>query len=152
MEFLRREEILAARRPYHRARQFIYFLIRDEEIIYVGQSEAPLGRIAQHVGYPGRDFDSYHIIELPEGSDVDEVERQYIFDLKPESNYVRQFPKSFEAIGETPEARIRYRIEAGQSASAAARAEGINVQSFYKMPLYRELTGRSPRRRTEKIA
>jgi len=144
MEFLRREEVLAACRPYLKGGWFVYFLIRDGEIIYVGKSENPISRVSQHIHTHIRKFDSYHIIEVPEGEDVDDVERQYILNFRPVFNFMVEFPKSFVAIGETVEARIRYRIAAGQAPMGAARAEGLNPQSFYSTPFYRELVGKPP--------
>lgn len=149
MEFLRRDEVLAACRPYLHGEWFIYFLIRDGEIIYVGKSENPISRVSQHMHSSIRKFDSFHIIGVPEGEDVDDLERQYILNFRPSCNFMVEFPKSFVALGDTAEERIRYRIQAGQAPMGAARAEGMKPQSFYNTPMYRELTGKplAPSRR-----
>jgi len=147
MKFLSKEEVLSECKPFRPARQFIYFLIRDREIVYVGQSEMPLGRIAQHSwGRVPKIFDSYRVIEIPMDADVDEVERQYIYNFRPEYNTISgKAPASFVPSGATIEDRIRSRIAAGQTPGAAAAAEGLKQTSFYNTRFYRELVGRPPR-------
>lgn len=62
----------------------VYFLIRDGEIVYVGQSVDVLHRIARH-RREGRQFDAYSFIEC-EPSDLDDLERTYIRAFVPEGN------------------------------------------------------------------
>lgn len=78
-----REEILAAA-VHHPDPSGIYFLIRDGNIVYVGQSVNVLWRIAKH-RYEGRKFDSYAVVGCsPE--QLDDLERVYIRALVPEDN------------------------------------------------------------------
>lgn len=61
---------------------FIYFLIRENEIVYVGQTTlSPEARIQAHV-YNGKKFDSYTFVECP----IEELtfyEASYIVKFSP---------------------------------------------------------------------
>lgn len=62
---------------------FIYFLIKQKEIVYVGQTINLLNRIKSHK--KEKDFDSYAFVEVDE-YDLDEMELAYIIEFKPELN------------------------------------------------------------------
>lgn len=62
----------------------IYFLIRDEEIVYVGQSTNTLRRVARHVD-DGRKFDYFTIVPCKR-EDLDRMEHTYITALYPDEN------------------------------------------------------------------
>jgi predicted GIY-YIG superfamily endonuclease len=62
----------------------IYFLIRGEQIVYVGQSTNVLRRIARHI-YDGKTFDSFTISPCA-AADLDRLESVYITALYPEEN------------------------------------------------------------------
>lgn len=62
----------------------IYFLMRNGEVTYVGQSIDVLSRIARH-RREGRQFDAYSYMECPR-EDLDRLERVYIRALVPEDN------------------------------------------------------------------
>ena len=96
-----RKEILsnAKRIPFNQ--YYIYALIKDQEIVYIGQSYNVMQRLGKHIQEGLKDFDSYSIVCKVTQDDVDEVERKYIDDLKPkynivhnkhDSSYVRQKP------------------------------------------------------------
>ena len=74
-------EILKTKIDFKR-NSFIYFLIKDNEIVYVGQTKAGLSRIFQH---NDKKFDSYSIIEC-EQSELDELENEYIIKFNPKYN------------------------------------------------------------------
>lgn len=62
----------------------IYFLLRNKEVVYVGQSVDVLGRISRH-RREGRAFDAYAYIDCaPE--EMDRLERLYIRAFVPEEN------------------------------------------------------------------
>ena len=63
----------------------IYFLIKDEEVVYVGQSIEIFRRIGKHRN-EGKDFDSFAFIEC-EKSELDKLEAKYITALAPELNW-----------------------------------------------------------------
>lgn len=62
----------------------IYFLIRNNEVVYVGQSIDVLGRISRHIR-EGKQFDAYAIMSAPENQ-LDELEKKYIRAFVPLEN------------------------------------------------------------------
>lgn len=76
-------DILAAAVPTRRS-SGIYFLMREGEVVYVGQSVDVLHRIARH-RREGKHFDAYSYMEC-EAADLDRLERLYIRALVPEDN------------------------------------------------------------------
>lgn len=63
----------------------VYFLLRGENVIYVGQSVDVLHRIARH-RREGRMFDAFAYIECV-AADLDRLESSYIKALVPEENW-----------------------------------------------------------------
>jgi len=82
METLGLQEILALAFKVP-AQPGIYFLIRNGEVVYVGQSAIPMRRLGDHA----RDkiFDSVAFVPCPL-EDVKKVERQYIKQFQPVYN------------------------------------------------------------------
>ena len=79
------DEILANSQRLRHTFPGIYFLIRDGEIVYVGQSTCNiLERIARHT----RDkvFDSFTVIHMTSDVDLDRLEAEYVYQLNPEYN------------------------------------------------------------------
>lgn len=62
---------------------FVYFLINDGEVVYVGQTIHLMPRIASHKR--DKDFDSYNFIEC-KASELDLIESFYIHALSPRLN------------------------------------------------------------------
>ncbi|MEO0700325.1 MAG: GIY-YIG nuclease family protein, partial [Pseudomonadota bacterium] len=62
----------------------IYFLIKRDRIVYVGQSKNVLRRIARHID-DGREFDRFTISPCKE-EDLDRMEATYISALYPDQN------------------------------------------------------------------
>lgn len=62
----------------------IYFLIRDDRIVYVGQSTNALRRVARHID-DGKIFDRFSIAPCKK-EELDKLERTYITALYPEEN------------------------------------------------------------------
>lgn len=62
----------------------VYFLVRDQEITYVGQTSMIFDRLAKH-HRSGRRFDSFSFIPCPP-EQLDELESIYIAMLLPEGN------------------------------------------------------------------
>jgi len=62
----------------------IYFLVKDNDIVYVGQSIEVPSRVRGHKS-TGKKFDSAYFIPVPEAA-LNEVERAFIAVLKPPLN------------------------------------------------------------------
>lgn len=62
---------------------YVYFLLKDSEVVYVGQSSAPWpGRILQHLKDATKSFDDVWYLEVDHGS-LNQVEQTYIRKLRP---------------------------------------------------------------------
>lgn len=61
----------------------VYFLVKDAQVVYVGQSVNVFSRIASHA--PAKSFDSYAFV-LCEPNALDALESLYIHVLKPPLN------------------------------------------------------------------
>lgn len=63
----------------------IYFLIKDSEVVYVGQSTVNiLGRVAKHIRN-GKEFDSFSYMRC-DVEDIDAMEAKYITAFSPRLN------------------------------------------------------------------
>ena len=60
----------------------IYFLCKDSEVIYVGQSVSPSSRIGTHSGDKTKDFDRVYLLPTPQ-SELNDVEAAFIHHLMP---------------------------------------------------------------------
>lgn len=65
----------------------VYFLLRDREVVYVGQSVNVLGRLATHISDGTKRFDRWCYITAKK-DELDELEGFYITLLRPEHNIV----------------------------------------------------------------
>lgn len=63
---------------------FLYFLIRDKKVVYVGQSKNVRARIESH--RHDKDFDRYTLMICPSEYDANDLEAHYILELEPEYN------------------------------------------------------------------
>lgn len=77
------EQILEAKIDAPKQRSGLYFLIKDNEIVYVGQSSAVAQRVAAHRGV--MDHDSYTFLPC-EGAEANDLEAAYIIALQPRYN------------------------------------------------------------------
>lgn len=65
----------------------IYFLLREQTIVYVGQSVNCFNRIISHLSDNVKVFDGYFIQPIPDlAISLDQVETQYILTFKPVYN------------------------------------------------------------------
>lgn len=78
----------AATNARHLLTSGIYFLIKDQKIIYVGQSISVLSRIKDHQNH--RDFDHFTCIPCPK-EHLDMLESLYIHFLRPEQNATSKY-------------------------------------------------------------
>lgn len=90
------EEVLEAAIPYRKG-VGIYFLIKDKEVIYVGQSLDVFHRMSRH-RRDNREFDSFAYIEC-EPERLDELESAYITAFVPFLNF---------SLGKVPKTVTRF--------------------------------------------
>jgi hypothetical protein len=62
-------------------KSLVYFLIKDEQIVYIGKTKKGFKRVFEH----RKDFDNFSYIEVPE-SLLDTIETLYIERYKPIMN------------------------------------------------------------------
>jgi len=79
------ETIIQKSKPVNRI-EGIYFLIKNKEIVYVGQSNNIVARVGSHLSDKTKSFDSYSFVEI---SRLNEVESYFIHNLRPEFNRKR---------------------------------------------------------------
>jgi len=72
-EILKRKQILLKQ-------CFVYFLVKNDEIVYVGQTTRGIARIYNHYGQ--KDFDFYSFIECKE-EELNDLEASYIIKFNP---------------------------------------------------------------------
>lgn len=91
------EEVLDAALPYGKG-SGIYFLIKDKEVIYVGQSTDVFHRMARH-RRDNREFDSFAYIQC-EKDQLDDLEAKYIAAFVPPLNLsLGRIPKGLTLFG-----------------------------------------------------
>jgi predicted GIY-YIG superfamily endonuclease len=84
-----KDEILKKSRRIIRNNYYIYALISNNEIVYIGQTSTLAMRLGSHIS-SYKKFDSWSIIEdlgsFAYQSDIDTKELQYIYAFKPKYN------------------------------------------------------------------
>lgn len=60
----------------------VYFLLKDDAIVYVGKSISIMGRLCRHEAEQKKDFNRVFVVECPKAS-MDRLERLYIEKFKP---------------------------------------------------------------------
>jgi len=68
--------------PHVEYQSGVYFLCKDQEVIYIGQSVSPGSRISAHCAEGRRAFDSAFLLPCPR-SELNELEGSFIRVLKP---------------------------------------------------------------------
>ena len=71
----------------------VYALIKDDEVVYIGQSYNIMARLTDHIN-SNKVFDSYAIVEWCENKSSDyvlDVEKKYIKELRPIYNVKHNF-------------------------------------------------------------
>jgi hypothetical protein len=82
--------LLSIKRPIEKRYNFgVYFLLKGDEVVYVGKSVNSEKRVFDHVGSE-KDFDSYCFIpcESEYHDDLLDMEAQYILKYLPKYNYM----------------------------------------------------------------
>lgn len=109
------EDVIANKRSY-KPESSIYFLIKNEVVVYVGQSVSPYTRISVHE--KDKDFDSY-FIEPCEYENLNEAEAYYVLKFNPiyngmipQNDFYKSLQKLKIILGVTlPELKKRIRRE-----------------------------------------
>ena len=70
---------------------YIYYLLDKGVIVYVGQTRSLSMRMVNHVGDNQKTFDSYKLVEVPDGANKNECEFFQIMQYKPKYN--KRLPK-----------------------------------------------------------
>lgn len=91
----------------------VYFLCKGDEVVYVGQSINPAGRISTHNQDAEKNFDRVYLMPVPE-SELDDVEGSFIHHLQPSQQGGVKIGR--KAIGPKPSIPIKevfakYQIE-----------------------------------------
>ncbi|KAA0089380.1 GIY-YIG nuclease family protein [Paraburkholderia sp. T12-10] len=129
MSLLSVEEIEALSKPFPR-HAVIYFLFKEDRIVYVGQSTNVHLRIGSHAsGAYRKEFDAFSMIDVPDGIDPTELEFSYIEQFAPIYNFKGLKGKSWKddlSISRAAIHRAMERVDDGQSTEEAAKAERIS--------------------------
>lgn len=64
---------------------FIYFLLQDNQVVYIGKSTSLASRIIQHVNSNTKTFDDVSVIECQQ-NEMDALEVKYINEYRPKYN------------------------------------------------------------------
>lgn len=88
------EEVLLFSAPRRATIRGVYFLLKQDRIVYVGKSADCAVRTVQHAD---KDHDGVAMIPVPEHISLDEVEGRHIVALRPELNLV--IPRGYGLIG-----------------------------------------------------
>ncbi len=82
-------QIIKNSRPIKRNNYYIYALIKDRKIVYIGQTSSLVSRLGTHITSK-KNFDSWSIVEdLGEYISTEEIckiELKYIYTFKPKYN------------------------------------------------------------------
>jgi hypothetical protein len=82
MRPLYKNDIIRISKPITEIKQYsVYFLIHENDIIYVGYSIKPYNRISAHLA--DKKFDRYHILNFETQEDALATEQLYIKNFKP---------------------------------------------------------------------
>jgi hypothetical protein len=77
-------QIVLSRRLIRRACG-VYFLIKGERIVYVGQAANVFARVGRHVDEARKDFDAWNFVLCPR-EELNSLERHYINEFRPPLN------------------------------------------------------------------
>ena len=64
----------------------VYLLLREGNVVYVGQSKDCRRRIGSHLASANKDFDAFHIYPHPPSQDLGDLEAHLIYTFNPEYN------------------------------------------------------------------
>lgn len=96
------KQILANTNRFPEPKQWgVYFLIHQDEIVYVGKTTNLVRRYSTHRSEGRKIFDSFSYIELPSGDEekLQYVETFYIWKFEPKYNQAIPLPEGFAFTG-----------------------------------------------------
>ena len=93
---INKNEVIARAKPVTHS-HYLYFLLDNSEIVYVGQTKCVESRIQQHLNV-GRVFDSYSSFDIYDQV-PNEIEADYIVKFNPREN--RSLPKNNKYVLES---------------------------------------------------
>lgn len=96
------KEYLLKNRQEAVGRYCIYFLIKGDEIVYVGQCRYGLSRIADHFYDEGKDFDSFAITSCSR-EELSDLEANYIIKFQPKLNINMPPNKRYKRLSQIKE-------------------------------------------------
>lgn len=79
MELLEYEEIMNLSKIYD---PYIYFLLKEEQIVYIGKTEHCMRSRLKNHQYSGKKFDDFRILKV-EKDEIFQTEKAYIEKYKP---------------------------------------------------------------------
>lgn len=77
----------------------IYFLMKDDEIVYVGQSQSIYSRLYSHNKDINKKFDKYYYTEVS-NNELDDKESEYIFKFNPIYNKILPEHPKFKTLNQ----------------------------------------------------
>lgn len=84
-------EVISKKIPKNSNNSIIYFLIKEDRIVYVGKSINGISRIINHIQDNDKDFDSYYFVKVDK-MELDFLEEQYIREFNPYYNILLKNP------------------------------------------------------------
>lgn len=60
---------------------YIYFLIKNEEVVYVGQTSKGISKINQHLD--NKDFDIVYVLRVEDKNELNKLKKFYVSKYKP---------------------------------------------------------------------
>jgi hypothetical protein len=117
----------------------LYFLLRDNEIIYIGQAVNYLFRVGEHL--KDKQISAYYFLPF-DGSpaELTHLERAYIDKFSPAMNTQKMFWQNAAAPdGSSLIDQAIALMKSGYSGYAAAKAVGITIGALYQSKKYKDL-------------
>lgn len=91
------DHILENSQKINKIRNCIYFLIKNDQIVYVGQCGNGLARISDHLCDDSKEFDCYTTIQCDK-EEISELEAEYIVKFNPELNKMLPQNKKYKLL------------------------------------------------------
>lgn len=119
-------------------RCFVYFLYKDNELVYVGQTTAGIKRINAHEHGKKSDFTEWTAIKVPPDL-LDEVEAYFIIKYRPRYNtFIPFIEQKNNARRKLPTRSITFQPKLLEYAEKAAEAKGMTLSEYLNELIYRE--------------
>lgn len=117
---LEKQEVLDRKQAVTKKDCYVYFLIKNDEIIYIGQTTRGTARVYSH--YEDKDFDSYSLVPCEE-SELNDLAAKYIVKFNPRYNIT---PPQNNLFASKNTLKKKLKIE-GFAFNAVIRIYGIQI-------------------------